>query len=179
IGNNSTGSHSILYGMTSEHVRRLEVVLASGERTWLDADSPLLNGLRAEVTTLVLDNEDEIRVRYPNTWRTVAGYALNNIDPRDVNLNWLLAGSEGTLATIVQAEVNLVPQPVMRCLALVHFDTLRASLEATPRILETRPSAVELIDRFMLNLTRQNPEYAQYLTFVEGDPASMLIVEFY
>ncbi len=179
IGNNSTGSHSILYGMTSEHVRRLEVVFASGERTWLDADTPLLNGLRAEVQNLVLDNQDEIRARYPRTWRTVAGYALNKIDPRAVNLNWLLTGSEGTLATIVQAEVNLVPQPAMRCLALVHFDTLRASLEATPRILETQPSAVELIDRFMLNLTRQNPEYAQYLTFVEGDPASLLIVEFY
>jgi FAD/FMN-containing dehydrogenase/Fe-S oxidoreductase len=179
IGNNSTGSHSILYGMSADHVRRLEVVFASGERTWLDANTPLLKRLRAEVSGLITAHQDDIKARYPKTWRTVAGYALNKIDPQNVNLNWLLTGSEGTLATIVQAEINLVAQPAMRCLALVHFDSLHASLEATPRILETKPSAVELIDRFMLNLTRQNPEYVQYLTFVEGDPAVILIVEFY
>lgn len=179
IGNNSTGTHSILYGMTADHIRRLEVVLPSGECVWLDAAHPRLNAIRAQVADLVTVNRDEIAARYPNTWRTVAGYALNKIDPNNPNLNWLMAGSEGTLATVVQAELGLVPRPVERVLAMVHFDTLHESLVATPDLLRTSPAAVELIDRFMINLTRQHPEYQKYLSFVDGDPAAILIVEYF
>src|SRR5690606_16390888 len=180
IGNNASGAHSILYGMTADHVNRLEVVLASGERVWLDANTASLQHLRQTIGQLVNDCRDEISARYPKTFRTVAGYALNKIDPDDVNLKWLFAGSEGTLGTIVQAELNLVPVPKMRRLALVHFDTLRESLEATPRILELKPSAIELMDRMLLDKTRLNPEFAPRLVrFVEGDPASVLAVEFY
>ena len=69
----------------------------------------------------------------PRPWRTVAGYALDRIDPGDVNLNWLVCGSEGTLATLVRAELQLVARPKIehKRLALAHFDTLRAALEAT------------------------------------------------
>lgn len=180
IGNNSTGSHSILYGLTADHVKRLEVVLANGERTWLDARSTTLDRLRTQVGQLVAGCRDEIAARYPKTFRTVAGYALNKIDPENVDLNWLMAGSEGTLATIVQAELNLVPTPKMRRLAIVHFDTLRASLEATPAIMELAPSAVELMDRMLMEKTRLNPEFAPKLVqFIEGDPAAILGVEFY
>jgi len=105
-----------------------------------------LINLRNNIRQLALVHKEEILKRYPHTWRTVAGYALNKIDPDVVNLNWLLAGSEGTLATVVQAELNLVPLPAMRCLAMVHFDSLHASLEATPRILESNPAAVELLE---------------------------------
>ena len=101
-----------------------------------------LDRIRATVSDLVAEHAPLIEARYPKTWRTVAGYALDKIDPDDVNLNWLLCGSEGTLATVVRAELNLVERPKIENtrLALVHFDTLRASLEATPRILElSRP----------------------------------------
>ncbi|MAS34509.1 MAG: hypothetical protein CL610_10910 [Anaerolineaceae bacterium] len=180
IGNNASGSHSILYGMTADHVKRLEVVLASGERVWLDDSQASLNALRQKVASLARDHQDEIAARFPKTFRTVAGYALNKIDPDDVDLNWLFAGSEGTLGTIVQAELNLVPVPKMRRLALLHFDTVRESLEATPRILELNPTAVEMMDRMLMDRTRLNPEFAPRLVqFVEGDPASLLAVEFY
>lgn len=180
IANNSSGAHSILYGMTADHVRRLEVVLASGERMWLDSNHAALDALRQKIARLAADHKDEIAARFPRTFRTVAGYALNKIDPTDVNLNWLLAGSEGTLATIVQAELNLVPTPKMRRLALVHFDSLRASLEATPYILELKPSAIELMDKMLMDRTRENTEFAPKLVrFIEGDPAAVLKVEFY
>jgi FAD/FMN-containing dehydrogenase/Fe-S oxidoreductase len=180
IANNSSGAHSILYGMTADHVRRLEVVLASGERLWLDANNATLNVLRQKVARLGAEHQAEIAARFPRTFRTVAGYALNKIDPADVNLNWLLSGSEGTLATIVQAELNLVPTPNMRRLALVHFDSLRASLEATPYILELKPSAIELMDKTLMVRTRENAEFAPKLVrFIEGDPAAVLKVEFY
>ena len=180
IGNNATGAHSIVYGMSADHVRRLQVVLANGEKVWLDADSETLRKIRSEVAAIVNHNADDIKTRYPKTWRTCAGYALDKIDPDDVNLNWLLAGSEGTLATIVQAELNLVQsyKPAEKALALIHFDSVRASLEATPRILELKPTAVELMDKFLLDKTRANVEFSQSLTFVDGDPAAILVVEF-
>ncbi len=181
VGNNSTGAHSILYGMAADHVKRLKVVLASGECLWLDANVETLNKLRAEIGALVQQNRAEIAARYPETFRTVAGYALDKIDPADVHLNWLLAGSEGTLGTVVEVELNLVDAVPAgkRRLALVHFDSLIASLEATSRILETQPSAIELLDKMLLDRTRANTEFIQYLTFVEGDPAAILIVEYY
>lgn len=181
IANNSTGAHSILYGMTADHILRLEVVLATGEKVWLDADTASLTTLRQKMQAIVLKNQAEIQARYPKTWRTVSGYALNQLDPEAINLNWLIGGSEGTLATIVQAELNLVPRPAphLRRLVMVHFESVRASLEITPLMLETNPSAIELMDRFLIHKTRENKAYAPLLKVVEGDPAAVQVVEFY
>ena len=180
IGNNATGAHSIRYGMTADHVARLQVVLANGDLVWLDAASDVLNQIRSVVGDLVTEHASQIEARYPKTWRTVAGYALDKIDPNDVNLNWLLCGSEGTLATVVRAELRLVERPKSenKRLALVHFDGLRASLEATPRILELEPAAIELMDKFLLDKTRAAAGYRDRLTFVDGDPEAILLVEF-
>ncbi len=180
IGNNATGAHSIRYGMTADHVARLQVVTAGGDLVWLDESTAELERIRSTVSDLVAEHAPLIKARYPKTWRTVAGYALDKIDPADVNLNWLLCGSEGTLATVARAELRLVERPRIEHtrLALVHFDTLRASLEATPRILELEPAAIELMDKFLLDKTRQAAGYRDRLTFVEGDPEAILVVEF-
>ncbi len=180
IGNNATGAHSIRYGMTADHVARLQVVTAGGDLVWLDASTADLNRIRSTVSDLVAERAPLISARYPRTWRTVAGYALDKIDPDAVDLNWLLCGSEGTLATVVRAELRLVDRPKIENtrLALVHFDTLRASLEATPRILELEPAAIELMDKFLLDKTRAAAGYRDRLTFVDGDPESILVVEF-
>ena len=180
IGNNATGAHSIRYGMTADHVKRLQVVLANGELAWLDESRGSLDAIRATVGDLVAEHAPQIKARYPKTWRTVAGYALDKIDASDVNLNWLLCGSEGTLATVVRAELSLVDCPRIenKRLALAHFDTLRASLEATPRILELEPAAIELMDKFLLDKTRAAAGYRDRLTFVDGDPEAILVVEF-
>ena len=181
IGNNASGSHSIVYGMTADHVKRLEVVLASGEKVWLDAQSDILNQIRTKISNLATIHHDEMTARFPKTFRTVAGYALNKIDPNDVNLNWLFTGSEGTLGTIVAAELNLVDYKpaAARRLAMVHFDTLRESLEATPRLLELNPSAIELMDAYLMDKTRHNVEFSQYMDFIDGYPEAVLVVEFY
>ncbi len=180
IGNNATGAHSIRYGMTADHVARLQVVTASGDLVWLDQSTAELNRIRGVVGDLAAEHAPQIEARYPRTWRTVAGYALDKIDPGDVNLNWLLCGSEGTLATVVRAELRLVERPRIerKRLALAHFDTLRASLEATPRILELEPAAIELMDKFLLDKTRAAAGYRDRLTFVDGNPEAILVVEF-
>ncbi len=180
IGNNATGAHSIRYGMTADHVARLQVVTAAGDLVWLDQSTAELNRIRAVVGDLAAERAPQIQARYPKTWRTVAGYALDKIDPGDVDLNWLLCGSEGTLATLVRAELQLVERPKIehKRLALAHFDTLRAALEATPRILELAPAAIELMDKFLLDKTRAAAGYRDRLTFVDGDPEAILVVEF-
>ncbi len=180
IGNNATGAHSIRYGMTADNIARLQVATAAGDLVWLDQATAELDRIRGIVGALAAEHAPLIDARYPKTWRTVAGYALDKIDPADVNLNWLLCGSEGTLATIVRAELRLVERPRIENtrLALAHFDSLRAALEATPRILELEPAAIELMDKFLLDKTRQAPSYRDRLTFVDGDPEAILVVEF-
>jgi FAD/FMN-containing dehydrogenase/Fe-S oxidoreductase len=182
LGNNATGMHSILYGMFGDHVRAVDVVLADGSRVALGEGtpaSPLRERLEARIRQILVDNAEEIGHRYPKTWRTVAGYPLNRLDPQALNLARLFAGSEGTLGTVVEMELALVPRPTMTRQVILHYSEVRAALESVPSILEVEPSAVELIDKLMLDMTRAHPEYSRYLTFVEGDPAAVLVVEFY
>ncbi len=182
LGNNATGMHSILYGMFGDHVPGVDVVLADGERIRFGSDAPMTarrSQLEERVRGILLANGHEIRERYPKTWRTVAGYALNRLDPNDLNLARLFVGSEGTLGTVIEAEIALVERPKHTRIVLLHYDDVREALESVPMILEVDPSAVELLDKMMLDMTRAHPEYSRYLTFVEGDPAIVLVVEFY
>ncbi|MCS6858848.1 MAG: FAD-binding protein [Abditibacteriales bacterium] len=199
VGNNSSGAHSLLYGKTVDHVRAVEVVLADGTRVMLGDQSShaalpaarIADGLRR----IVAENRDEIMTRFPKILRRVAGYNLEWFLPLEdrrafargrlqplvdeFNLAKILVGSEGTLATTVEATLNLVPVPKRTALCVVHFDDLYESLEATPLCLDCEPSAVELTDKFILDLTRGNRVHARQRAFLQGDPAAILIVEFY
>jgi FAD/FMN-containing dehydrogenase/Fe-S oxidoreductase len=190
VGNNSTGAHSIVYGMTSDHVHALDVILSDGSRAHLDAlngDSwdtrgkrPGLEGAIYRAVPGILDGyADPIATNYPKTWRTVAGYNLNHVvEDGKGNIAKLVVGSEGTLAVTTEATLNLVKVPKLRRLALVHFSDMHAALQIVPRILETDPTAIELIDKLILDQTRDKLEYRRLLTFIEGDPEAVLIVEY-
>ncbi|NDJ77132.1 MAG: FAD-binding protein [Chloroflexi bacterium] len=182
LGNNATGMHSILYGMFGDHVRAVDAVLADGTRLAFGVDAPqhpTRTTLRERVQEILRDYAQPIAERFPRTWRTVAGYALNQLDVANPDLAQLFAGSEGTLGTVVEVTLGLVARPTMKRMALLHYDQMRAALEAVPSILETKPSAVELMDKMLLDMTRAHPDYSKYLTFIEGDPAAVLVVEFY
>jgi NAD-dependent dihydropyrimidine dehydrogenase PreA subunit len=75
--------------------------------------------------------------------------------------------------------LNLAPEPGFKALAIVHFQDLIAALEALTDILELQPAAVELIDKMLLDLTRLQPAFAQKMTFIEGNPDAVLVVEFF
>ncbi len=189
MANNSTGSHSIVYGMTHDHVLSTDVILSDGSQvkfavsggTW-DSPSgrPGLEGqIYQSVAGVLNEYADEIATRYPNTFRHVAGYNLHLLaqQPRP-NLASLIVGSEGTLGVITEASLKLVPIPRVKRLAMVHFSNLRAAMEAVPTILESNPTAVEVLDKMLLDLTRNKVEYRRLLTFVDGDPKIVLLVEF-
>jgi FAD/FMN-containing dehydrogenase/Fe-S oxidoreductase len=187
LANNGTGAHSILYGMMVDHVRAARVVLSDGSMTHLNpqflssrhGDSAA--GRIAEALPRLLDHFGEaIQRDYPRHWRRASGYSLDKLlRAEQSNPAQLLAGSEGTLAFMTEVTLNLVPRPSNTVLAIVHFDDLVAAAEATVPILELKPSAVELMDKHLMDLCRRQPEYARRLTFVRDDPACVLAVEFY
>lgn len=203
VSNNSTGSHSICYGMTADHVRATNVILSDGSTAHLGpleaaeaAQRRNRSGLEGAIYQRILaSTQDEanratIRAGTPRHWRRCGGYNLDRFidggvsfkgtpDPR-FNLARLVCGAEGTLAVMTDVTLNLVPVPTRTALALVHFDSLYEALQAVPIILEVDPSAVELIDHLGLTLCREVPQYARLLkTFVEGEPNCLLITEFY
>ena len=205
IGNNSGGSHSIAYGLTVDHVLEVTALLADGTRVVFGdvtpeelrcrGERPGLEGqIYREVARIRTTYADEIRARYPAYWRRVAGYNLNELvgasvkpgscagggngAPRPLSMARLFVGSEGTLATVVEAKVRLMRRPKMTALEIIHYRDLQEALESSQSILETGPYAVELTDKMILDLARGNLEQAQHMGFVQGDPAAILIVEY-
>jgi len=190
IGNNSGGAHSIAYGLTVEHVIELTALLADGSRAVFGEvtsevfrrkmQAPGLEGqIYREIARIREQYTDEIRTRYPKHWRRVCGYNLDElVKDRPLNMARLVVGSEGTLLTVVEAKVRLVPRPRKTALDVVHYRDIQEALESSQAILETGPYAVELTDKMILDLARENIEQSQRMGFVQGDPAAILIVEY-
>lgn len=190
VANNSAGTRSIKYGKSVDQVLALKVLLADGTVAWLEeldgfgleqqlARRDRLGEAYRTVHRIISEHEDEIEARYPKVMRRVGGYNLDEfIGGRPFNLAKLIAGSEGTLAFILELKLRLYPVPKHRVQALVHFSTMDAALRAVPLINRHGPSAVELIDDVMLNLGLENPEIARLLHWVDGTPETVLMVEF-
>ena len=190
IGNNSCGSHSVIYGKTSDHVLELNVVLADGSEGRFSTLSPQQlqgkldgNGLESRIyraiSEIAQEYSDEIVARYPNIMRRVSGYNLDQfLNGDDVNLSQMIVGSEGTLGVITEAKINLVPTPKATTLAIAHFNSLGEACDATPTILEHSPAAVELVGEMLLDRTRNSPSFSRRMNFVNGRPGAILVVEF-
>ena len=191
IANNSSGTRSVIYGATIDYVIDLNVLLSDGsiinlrplDESALAAkcDQDNLEGAcYRTVRNLAIEHAEEIALRYPKITRRTGGYNLNKFVPSDqpFNLTRLLVGSEGTLGITLDATLRLVPIPKARVLCVVQFDEMLDSLSATPFILKHQPSAVELMDRFLLDCTKGKPEFEPLRDFIVGDPGAILIVEF-
>jgi FAD/FMN-containing dehydrogenase/Fe-S oxidoreductase len=189
-GNNSAGSHSIAYGKTLDHVLELTCLLADGSEVVLRDLGPaeleakcrqndLEGQIHREVRRLVGDHADEIRRRYPTIMRRVSGYNLDEfVKPQPFGLHRLAVGSEGTLVVVVEMKMRLVPKPKHVALDVVHYADLEAALESSEDILTTGPYAVELTDRMILDLARNNIEQRARMGFVQGNPEAIMIVEY-
>src|SRR5437868_10764278 len=160
MGNNSAGSHSIVYGKTIDHVLEMDVVLASGEGRCLKEmtfeDAAMRAGLEGRIADIVRANRDEIDRRFPKIMRRVSGYNLDEfVRNGKFNLVKLMVGSEGTLAAVHQAKVRIEPRPPATALCVVHFADIVESIRASDIILPFKPAAIELIDDMIINLGRK------------------------
>lgn len=202
IANNATGAHSLTYGMTADHLISADVLMADGTTGVLASRSTLDNSLISNFYTSALQIRekyaDTIARNWPRSWRNSAGYRLNylvpwsatkpsqwigesypaNLTPDTWNLAPLLAGSEGTLAIIQRATVQLVDKPKYTILAVLQYQSNADACDDVPRLLTHHPSAIELIPRFIIRQARSVPAYARQMGWVAGDPAALLVVEF-
>ena len=190
IGNNSSGVRSVRYGKTVDHVLGLSAILSSGlelelwdlsqEELKVKCSQETDEGkLYRSVSQLISENQSEIEKRFPKVMRRVSGYNLDELTGSEsFNLSKLLVGSEGTLATVTEAKLNLEPIPPFTALAVLHFQDLIEAIRAVPSILHYQPTAVEILDRYGLELALDNPVVAKLCrSFIQGNPEAVLIVE--
>ncbi len=190
-GNNSCGSRSIAYGNMVHNVLGLDVWLSDGERVELGPVRSV-GGRAARIAAFVRDlaasHRQTIAARWPKVMRRVGGYNLDIFDNQserpytadgEVNLAHLFVGSEGTLGLTRTLRLKLAQRPSHRVLGVVNFPTFRAAMLAPQHLVGLRPSAIELIDRIMIDLGLDNPSYRPLLErALIGRPAAILLVEF-
>ena len=192
MGNNSSGAHSILYGRTSGPrpgaaggaLGRIHGGFLRGDRRGVGAARRGGDTGRRdhrEVERICRENAAEVEARFPRIMRRVGGYNLDEMVRHGRrNLAGVAVGSEGTLVTVTEARLNLVLTPTRTALLVSHFSDLIGALEAVPTIIERAPAAVELVDRIILDLTRDNLELSGARSLhSRGEPEAILVTEFY
>ncbi|RKR85722.1 FAD/FMN-containing dehydrogenase [Mucilaginibacter gracilis] len=198
IGNNSCGLHSISWGDTRQHLLEAKVFLSNGEAvefkplTQTELQQKMLpdtlegsiyrtmNGLMSNEKNIGLINDN-----YPkkSLSRRNTGYALDFLiresTAQPFNLCKLLAGSEGTLAFVTEAKLNLLPlPPAIDNLVCIHFTSLQEALQANLIILKHKPLASELVDKYIMDFTKGHATYQHNRFFIEGEPEALLMAEF-
>ena len=156
IGNNACGPRALGYGRSSDNVVALDVITGTGERLSLDSradltasDSPTLRALHE----LVMANLGTIRTQFGTFSRQVSGYSLEWLLPENgFDVAKFLAGSEGTLAVITRATVRLVADAPYKTMLALGYPTMPDAADAMPAILPFSPTAVEGMDRRIVDV---------------------------
>ncbi|MFK7980926.1 MAG: FAD-binding oxidoreductase, partial [Saprospiraceae bacterium] len=209
VGNNSSGTTSIVYGTTREHVLELKTILSDGsEAIFKEIDVATFeqkkeqNNLEGKIYQHVYDElsqqqiQENITTNFPKAsiHRRNTGYAVDYLlmtkpfqtsevleTPKVSNFNFckLLCGSEGTLAftTEIKIHVDRLPAPYDIVVA-AHFESINDSMKATQFAMKHSPSACELMDKIILDCTKDNIEQSKNRFFIEGDPEGVLMIEF-
>ncbi len=183
-GNNSCGSRSIAYGNMVHTVLAIDALLATGERYRFGrmedrSGPPGYLALQDKLAALYVRDKDEIEARFPKLLRKVAGYNLDHLGPPHANAAHLLVGSEGTLAYFEQLLLKLTPLPAHKTLGVVHFPKFYTAMDSAQHIVKLGPSAVELVDRTMIDLARDIGAFRKTVeAVIKGEPDAVLLVEF-
>ena len=190
-GNNSCGSRSIAYGNMVHNVLGAEAWLSDGRLLRFGAVAGLGEPERAIadfVRGLAMARRAEIEARWPKVMRRVGGYNLDIFHPQSerpytadgsVNLAHLLVGAEGTLAFTRSLTLRLSPLPRHKVLGVVNFPSFHAAMDSAQHLVKLGPSAVELVDRTMIELSRANPAFRPTIeAALIGEPEAILLVEF-
>ncbi|MDB5761367.1 MAG: lactate dehydrogenase [Herminiimonas sp.] len=193
-GNNSCGSRSIAYGNMVHNVAGIDAILSDGTEARFCAEAGMSTAIRrvhdimAGLREIAAREHDEIARMVPKVMRRVGGYNLDIFHPQSerpytadgsVNLSHLLVGSEGTLAYTRQITLKLSPLPAHKTLGVVNFRSFYQAMDLTRHIVKLGPCAVELVDRTMIELARNNPAFRPVIDeALIGEPEAILLVEF-
>ena len=188
-GNNSCGSRSIRYGNMVHNVHAISAILADGNAVRFGEVTGNLAGLTGDehysdlvrrMRALGAREADEIARRFPALLRRVGGYNIDTLTTGGGhNMAHLLVGSEGTLGFFTGIELDLQPLPAHRVLGVCHFPAFHEAMSATQHIVALDPSAVELVDRTLIELARDIGAFRPTVErFVRGAPDALLLVEF-
>jgi FAD/FMN-containing dehydrogenase/Fe-S oxidoreductase len=166
INTDASGQGSLQYGKTSDHVLSVTAVLVNGESVVTtpvpadykgtgSAEPKIYDALRHSCMTL----RDEVERKFPKLNRFLTGYDLKHCyDPEQntLDLTRVLCGSEGSLAVITEAKLNLTPIPKRRTLVSIKYDTFLSALRHAPELVKYRALSVETVDSKVLNLAKQD-----------------------
>jgi FAD/FMN-containing dehydrogenase/Fe-S oxidoreductase len=202
VGNNSCGSTSIVYGSTRDHTLELKTILSDGSEVVfkplneVEFDKKLkISSLEGDIYRFIhqelSDSEQAKRIQkeFPkkSIQRRNTGYAVDLLldampffeNGEAFNFCKLLAGSEGTLAFTTEIKLNISPLQAPEVVVVApHFKSIRETTKAVLTAMKHKPEACEMMDDFILQLTKDNIEQQKNRFFVEGDPAGMLMIEF-
>src|SRR5213595_3139954 len=183
IANNSSGARCPVYGTTADHVTSLEVVMADGRIEKIGPGHESLCSERADIENLIRARSAEMAERWPpGLIKRWPGYGIERFLRAPNDLTNIFAGSEGTLAAIFSAELKISPLPSEKGLGLIFFASVAEAMQATVALLDLQPSAIEHIDRPLLDQTKGQLHFqaARDLLELDTQPCeAILIVEFY
>jgi len=183
VANNSSGAHVPVYGTTDDHVVSLEVVLADGTVAVIGKEADGLPGLRAEAER-ILDGYAEVIAAslHAGLLKRWPGYGLDRYLRNGKDPTRLIGGSEGTLAGVTSAVLNVVPLPAGKGLGVIFFASVEEAMQATVELLDLKAAAIEHIDRLLFDQTKGQLAFkaARSLMRLDERPCeSVLIVEFF
>lgn len=176
IANNSSGAHVPIYGCTADHIHSLEVIMADGRVETLGTGKAF--GLEQRVAAAAAEIQERMPADLLKRW---PGYGVDRF-LRTPNASHFLAGSEGTLAAILSAELKIVPLPRRKTLGIVFFASVAEAMRATVELLDLKPAAIEHIDRVLFEQTRGQLNFKAARDLLELDAKlceAMLLVEFF
>lgn len=182
IATDACGQGSCLYGKTSNHVLGLRVVLADGtdflsrpvgaeELRALQARGDRIGDIHRTLARIATDERAEIERIFPKLNRFMTGYDLAHLQRDDgvFDLNAVLCGSEGTLAMIAEAELNLLPLPAQAALVNIRYDDFDAALEDARNLVALNVASVETIDETVLRLAKGDIVWPRIAPFFPDD----------
>jgi FAD/FMN-containing dehydrogenase/Fe-S oxidoreductase len=190
IANNSSGSRSVAYGATKDHVLAMEVVLSGGEvfrAGRLDRDGAAMrdlaqNGSRAgrafaDLLPMFERKREAIEAALPRVMKNCSGYRVEEVLKNGhADLHSLFVGSEGTLGLVTEATLRLVPLPGRRAIGMAYFGSVFAAGEAVFPILDLGPTSLEIMDSNFLSFVRRHD--ARLDSMLPQGVDTALLVEF-
>jgi len=183
VGSNAGGTHSIIYGAAVEHVAAVEMVLADGRSCRVDGARGLPgSGLPADIAAGLAGVRAQAAPLLGPAFSTLArrgsGYQLEHLCADRPDMARLMAGTDGTLGLYTSLEVRLSPLPAVRVLGVVGYRDMTSAIERVPALVETRPCAVELVSRSLLDVARADPVHGVVAGSIPTEVGALLFVEY-